>query len=150
MKGLFFPEKISNYGSPYVISKGYMWRIDTDDQIMIWGKVNADLLKGRIDTEQESCPCVYITVYELNEEGNIVRMYEEVSRRGCSTTLTLLDQKSGKWWAAEYCQGKLCEIKETTAPKLPENENQTELVIDDTCGLLKSLKMEKMLAENFP
>ncbi len=148
------PEKICNYGSPYVISRGNMWRF-TDDMIT-WDSVAAQnhdsgdsvaaqnhdsgdkavKLVGSIDCYQESCPCVFINVYELDENDEVIMGYEEQSRWHNYTSITF--EKDGKWWEATYIESKLGEIKEIDKPVTQDEK----LTINDSCNLLTSLEYE--------
>ena len=127
------PSQIANYGSPYVISKGNSWRFD--DKVISWKSVGIENLLGKIECYQEACPCVYISVYEINDKSKVVRKYDECSRLTSSCELSF--QEKDQWWQAKYVEGVLQDVIKIEPIVLPKDVN--ELSIHDDTGLLKSL-----------
>lgn len=143
-----FPERLGNYGSPYVLSRNYFWTLTKDGDVA-WEKIqNDERIVGRITCEQEAMPCVYIDVRLVGPDGKVLRAYQEETRMRCSTVLLTPSGNEGEWLSADYFDGELEEVKTIQTSDTLDCADAINLVVTDPSGLLKTLEYE--LGDLFP
>jgi len=109
-------------------------------ETMKWTPVeHPNKIVGSITTEQESCPCVYINVWLLDENRFPLVHYVGETRRHCYAEITF--RKDGVVHTVEYENN----IKTSHVKLMEELTEQTEsipneLTIEDGCGLVGRYK----------
>ena len=114
-------------------AKGIAWMpINKTERIV------GSIIVGSIITEQESCPCVYVNVWLLDEKGDIVSYYSGESRFRCYAEVEFLHE--GLIYRAEYMEDALIPDSLVQKPSftLPKSGVlPVELFIDDRCKLIQ-------------
>jgi hypothetical protein len=138
-----FPRSLKPPTGLFKIVKGSFWRFKEEagsklPQKLSWVAVQRDRIKGAITTYQQSCPCVEISVYEVDEEGNADYMWQEESLWQSNVTLGYYCKKENLWWVAEYTNGT---ISKTAKIEQRPTGLMSNFKIEDECGLCRNINM---------